>query len=237
MAAPDSLVVNEVFGPTFQGEGPSLGRRAGFVRLGRCDLTCAWCDTPYTWDWKGRNGVVFDPSVELRRRSVLDLVQAVDSMDVGLVVVTGGEPLLQRRGVEALVAALHERSCDVEIETNGRHLPLTVASGRVAHNVSPKLASSGVRYDERIRPDVLRAHVEAGSAFKFVCGEVSELDEVARLVEVADLPASQVWISPLGTDAATISRSLRDLADPVVARGWNLTTRLHTLCWGDERRR
>src|SRR4029450_7825218 len=55
------LVVSEVFGPTFQGEGPSVGRRAGFVRLGRCNLDCSWCDTPYTWDWERH-----DPAVELR---------------------------------------------------------------------------------------------------------------------------------------------------------------------------
>ena len=38
--APATLAVCEVFGPTFQGEGPSLGRRAAFVRLGRCNLDC-----------------------------------------------------------------------------------------------------------------------------------------------------------------------------------------------------
>lgn len=60
--AEGELVVSEVFGPTFQGEGPSLGRRAGFVRLGRCNLDCSWCDTPNTWDWSR-----FDPAIELRR--------------------------------------------------------------------------------------------------------------------------------------------------------------------------
>ncbi|MDQ3757733.1 MAG: 7-carboxy-7-deazaguanine synthase QueE, partial [Actinomycetota bacterium] len=35
-----TLVVSEVFGPTWQGEGPSVGRTAAFVRLGRCNLAC-----------------------------------------------------------------------------------------------------------------------------------------------------------------------------------------------------
>ena len=61
------LVVSEVFGPTFQGEGPSSGQRAMFVRLGRCNLDCAFCDTAYTWDWTR-----YDPDAELRRRSVDD---------------------------------------------------------------------------------------------------------------------------------------------------------------------
>lgn len=37
------LRVSEVFGPTFQGEGPSAGRPAVFVRLGGCNLNCSWC--------------------------------------------------------------------------------------------------------------------------------------------------------------------------------------------------
>jgi hypothetical protein len=28
------LLVSEIFGPTFQGEGPSIGRRCSFLRLG-----------------------------------------------------------------------------------------------------------------------------------------------------------------------------------------------------------
>ena len=60
--ADGGLVVAEVFGPTFQGEGPSTGQRAGFVRLGRCNLDCSWCDTPYTWDWER-----FDPAAATRR--------------------------------------------------------------------------------------------------------------------------------------------------------------------------
>jgi 7-carboxy-7-deazaguanine synthase len=34
------LTVNEVFGPTFQGEGPLAGQRAMFVRLSGCSLRC-----------------------------------------------------------------------------------------------------------------------------------------------------------------------------------------------------
>lgn len=45
-----SLVVSEVFGPTHQGEGPHAGQLCAFVRLMGCNLSCSWCDTPYTWD-------------------------------------------------------------------------------------------------------------------------------------------------------------------------------------------
>src|SRR4051794_5963800 len=99
-----SLVVSEIFGPTWQGEGPSLGRRCGFVRLGRCNLACTWCDTPYTWDWER-----FDPAVELRRTPVDDILSQLDAMDVDMVVISGGEPMLQQRHLALLTQAVHAR--------------------------------------------------------------------------------------------------------------------------------
>lgn len=43
-----SLSVSEVFA-SIQGEGPHTGRPSVFLRLGLCNLECAWCDTKYTW--------------------------------------------------------------------------------------------------------------------------------------------------------------------------------------------
>jgi 7-carboxy-7-deazaguanine synthase len=42
---------------------------------------------------------------------------------------------------------------------------------------------------------------------------------------------------PEGTDPVTVTERARALADPVLARGWHLTPRLHVLLWGDERGR
>ena len=69
------LVVSEVFGPTVQGEGPSAGRLCGFVRLGRCNLACDFCDTGYTWDWDR-----YDAAVELTEMPVGDVLAKLDSM-------------------------------------------------------------------------------------------------------------------------------------------------------------
>jgi 7-cyano-7-deazaguanosine (preQ0) biosynthesis protein QueE len=222
----DTLVVSEVFGPTWQGEGPSLGRRAGFVRLGRCNLACTWCDTPYTWRWEDH-----DPAVELTTRSVDDVVAELRAMDVPLVVVTGGEPLLQQSHLPPLLAALDE----VEIETAGTLAPSADVTALVARfNVSPKLANSGNPRERRYRPDVLRTLEATGkAAFKFVAVDDADLDEIAAIVDECGL--TDVWVMPEGTDAAAIVERARALIDPVLARGWNLTTRLHVLLWGDRR--
>lgn len=226
----ETLVVNECFGPTLQGEGPSAGRRCGFVRLGRCNQACVWCDEPQTWAWDR-----FDPDAELHQMPVDDVVAGVDAMDVDMVVVTGGEPMLQQpRGLEALLHALKASGKRIEIETAGTIAP-SMADGLVDQwNVSPKLANSGNPIDRRYKPDVLRAFEATGRAvFKFVACEPSDLDEVSAIVEGCGL--TNVWIMAEGTDAATLERRSAALADDVVNRGWNLTTRLHILLWGDRR--
>jgi 7-cyano-7-deazaguanosine (preQ0) biosynthesis protein QueE len=227
-----TLVVSEVFGPTFQGEGPSIGRRAGFVRLGRCNLDCAWCDTPYTWDWER-----YDPAKELHRVAVADVVAQLEAMPPGRVVVTGGEPLLQQRQLTRLVAACAERGWPVEVETNGTRAPSDQLAALVDQwNVSPKLVNSGVPEAKRIRPDALAAFVSTGRAvFKFVVTGEADLAEIAALAAAHDL--APIWVMPEGTDAATVTERARALAGPALERGWHLTPRLHVLLWGDERGR
>ena len=225
-----TLVVSELFGPTLQGEGPSAGQRAGFVRLGRCSLNCSWCDTPYSWDWKR-----FDPAVELRELAVREVAESVRAMDVPMVVVTGGEPLLQQGAIVELLRLLP--GLGVEVETNGIHVPEPELVEHVDRfNVSPKLANAGIERGRRYKPEVLRTFQATGKAvFKFVVCERPDLDEIDAVV--ADCGLTDVWVMPEGTDAPALVARARRLADDVVARGWQLTPRLHILLWGDERGR
>lgn len=228
--APGHLAVSEVFGPTLQGEGPTAGRRAGFVRLARCNLDCGWCDTAYTWDWER-----FDPAVEVHPLAVDDVVDRLVAMDPGRIVVTGGEPLLQQPALVPLLRACVDRGWPVEVETNGTIVPDPELVELVAQfNVSPKLVNSGVAPERALRPAALTALRDTGRAvFKFVVTGPADLDEIGDVVERFDL--SPVWVMPEGTSAATLVPRLRELSDAVVARGWNLTPRLHVLLWGDER--
>jgi len=222
------LTISECFGATIQGEGPSIGRRAGFVRLGRCSLACTWCDTRYSWDWDQ-----FDPAVELHEMDVESIVDEVAAMDVPMVVITGGEPLLQQRGLEPLAREFKQGGLRIEVETAGTIAP-TLGDLVDQWNVSPKLANSGNPLDRRYKPEVLRAFEATGRAiFKFVACEPADLDEVASIVDECGL--TDIWVMPEGRDAATLEKRSALLADEVVARGWNLTTRLHILLWGDKR--
>lgn len=231
MSGADELVVAEVFGPTIQGEGPSMGRRASFVRLGGCNLHCTWCDTPYTWDASR-----FNLRDELAALPVDAIATTVRTHGTDLTVITGGEPLLHQTR-SAWARLLHLLPGDVEIETNGTQFPTEVTLGRaVWFNVSPKLTHSGDSEADRINPDALAALHNTGQAvFKFVCTSVDDLGEVQTICADAGIPPDLVWIMTEGVTVDAVLDGTRALAEPALACGYNLTTRLHTLIWGSTR--
>ena len=100
------LLVAELFGPTFQGEGPSAGQQALFVRLSRCNLSCRWCDTSYTWDWSR-----FDPHAEARRLPVPEVARWLLQWPVRLVVVTDGTIPPDPELAAAVWRSTSRRSC------------------------------------------------------------------------------------------------------------------------------
>ncbi|AEW92948.1 MULTISPECIES: 7-carboxy-7-deazaguanine synthase QueE [Streptomycetaceae] len=231
-----TLVVAEVFGPTVQGEGPSTGRRAAFIRLGGCNLTCSWCDTPYTWD-----ATRYDLRTQLTRQPTADIAARALEGAPAVVVITGGEPLLHQHqpGWLDLLDRLADAGVDIEIETNGTIAPTPLTTAWATRfNVSPKLASAGDRESRRIREDAIHALRDTGQAtFKYVCASAEDVTETEKWVQALGIPPEQVWIMPRGTDAATIGRHLAVIADPAIRAGYNLTTRLHVLTWGNERAR
>ena len=119
--------VKEIF-YTLQGEGGQAGMPAVFCRFAGCNLwtgreqdrasaICQFCDT----DFVGTDGTLggkFAQAAELADRIAAQW-PANDPADAGhrLVVVTGGEPLLQLD--VPLIAALHARHFRIAVETNG----------------------------------------------------------------------------------------------------------------------
>lgn len=227
----DTLVVSELFGPTVQGEGPSTGRRCAFLRLGRCNLDCSWCDTPYTWDWRGKNGTKYDPAVELSTMTVDEAVDAVRALDVSLVIVTGGEPMLQQRALARFVDRVPAR---VEVETNGTIMPTTSLSHHAFFVVSPKLNGSGVARERALDFAVLAQYRQLGAVFKFVCCDAIDVAEVDGIVDRLTIPHSQVWVMPEGRDVDKLAAA-GPLAELAIARGYNVSGRLHVTLWGDRR--
>ena len=141
-----TYAVKEIF-LTLQGEGGQAGRAAVFCRFAGCNLwtgreqdrpgaVCNFCDT----DFVGMDG----PSGG-RFASADALAEAVAAAWIGgagdrLVVLTGGEPLLQVDA--ALIQALHARGFALALETNGT-LPAPAGIDWVC--VSPKADAAVVQ--------------------------------------------------------------------------------------------
>lgn len=222
---PDHLLVSEIF-DSIQGEGPSMGRPSTFLRLGLCNLRCAWCDTPYTWKWDE-----FSMREELRQLGIDEVASRVGHCSN--LVITGGEPLLQR---EALTALLQRVEARVEVETAGTLGPGALADRVAQWNVSPKLSSSANPLEKRFVPDALDELMALeGAVLKLVIGSDADLEEAHSLVAKLNVKPSRVWLMPEGTDAETLREGALKLVPVCTERGYNLSTRLHVLLWGDRR--
>jgi organic radical activating enzyme len=159
-------------------------------------------------------------------------VEHLKSMGVNMVVVSGGEPLLQDLG--PLIVACRRHGWRVEVETNGTLIPQDKDNLPDQFNVSPKLSHAGDLAHRRIVPEALQwLNASQRAIFKFVVQEVSHLEEVQALVAAHGL--APVYIMPEGITAEAVCRISTMLAKEVIRRGWNLTTRLHVLLWGAER--
>lgn len=209
---------------SFQGEGPLTGQRCAFVRLSRCNLRCSWCDTPYSWDWSR-----FEPGQVSERVPIHELAVWVMQAGVDLVVITGGEPMLQQPAMTALVAQLPAK-IRVQVETNGTQAPALALVDRVdLWVVSPKLANSGMKASTRIVPAALRAFADTERAvFKFVV-----TDPAVDVAEIADIAGEHrlapVWLMPEGATPEAVVAGTATVARAAADYGWNVSTRLHIL--------
>lgn len=94
---------------TIQGEGPFAGQPAIFIRLAGCNLRCHFCDTDF--ESKRRSMHIYDIDHEIEHLEGNSVKRPT------LVVVTGGEPLLQN--VVPLTKLLASKRYHVQFETAG----------------------------------------------------------------------------------------------------------------------
>lgn len=241
------IAVNEMFGPTVQGEGASAGRRAFFLRLAGCNLSCSWCDTPFTWDWTGKNGKEWDKAEEVHVMEVNDVLTSLRGMgwDVtSMLVITGGEPMLQHKAIQELLNKLPVPA-EVEIETNGTIKPpesvpfSPSAKWRwVRFNVSPKISNSSNLTAKRFNLEALEEFSNRCDAiFKFVVSSADDIPEIDFIVEKVGISPETVWLMPEGTSIGRMLELGPRVAQWAIDSGYNFTSRLHVLTWGNERKR
>jgi 7-carboxy-7-deazaguanine synthase len=208
-----NLTVCETF-ISLMGESTLAGLPAFFIRLSGCNLRCAYCDTTYAYEDGGT-------------RTVASLVDAARGSSQRLVLVTGGEPLLQK-GARMLLEELIRAGLEVMVETNGS-LPIQGIDARVRRVVDIKCPGSGMSsHNLWNNLEILTPRDEV----KFI---ISDQDDFTWALEVASryrlTDRVPVLISPvfgalpLSEVAAWIVKSGRPL---------RLNLQLHKYIWGPE---
>ena len=218
-----------------QGEGHTMGLPAVFLRLHVCNLRCVWCDAYYTWNPKSKE--FWTESYELTSSEVAEQVKSAwgcktDEISRRLVI-TGGEPLLQKNLLDDLIDRLPGWS--IEIETNGTIMPTNLQLRTCQFNCSPKLRNSQCSESARIRPEVLRKINSVNSQFKFVVMKAEEIEEIeSQFLPFID--RAKIVLMPQGVTESEVAENARAVIEGAKAAGFRLLGRLHVSIWGAKRR-
>jgi 7-carboxy-7-deazaguanine synthase len=229
---------------SLQGEGPHTGAPRVFVRTSGCNLSCRWCDTPYTWNFQGTHfehddGRRFDRAKEQVAASVGQLVSLLVDYACEHLVLTGGEPLLQQPAFVSVIAELRNRGRHpkVDVETNGTLVPSSPFDELVStYVVSPKLENSGVPEALRIRDEAWRFFAESEKAvFKFVVGSRPDALEVQALLENYRIDKDRCYLMPSARTEGELQERAPEVAAWCAEFSIAFSDRLHLRLFGSGR--
>jgi 7-carboxy-7-deazaguanine synthase len=231
---------------TIQGEGKLIGVPSLFVRLAGCNLRCKWtlpdgkistCDTSYAND---DTGVSTWHEVE----EVVDIVYQ-NLGNIKHLVITGGEPLLQKDSLIEFCQLLKARlDIHITIETNGTIVPGELAQYIDLFSVSPKLGNalmvkSGQMplYKVQSFIDFVRKDANKDIQIKFVVADSSEEEKIKSLLaELTCWNDNDIMIMPAGTTNEMLHNTSKPALEISVKNGWRFTSRLHITLFGDKRK-
>jgi 7-carboxy-7-deazaguanine synthase len=209
------LNVTEIF-KSIQGESTHAGRLCTFVRLGGCNLRCAYCDTPFAQ----QGG---------RRMSMESVLRKVNRLQCGLVEITGGEPLMQE-GTVFLIQRLLKRKYQVMLETNGS-LDISVVPQPVIRIVDIKTPSS--KMQDKMYLDNFN-YLTPQDEVKFVIMTRVDYTYAKRMIKKHNLDKRfTVLVSPEAKKGAPGKIAAWCLKDNLNVR---LNLQLHKIIWPGQRR-
>ena len=174
------MKVNEIFF-SIQGESTFVGLPCVFIRLASCNLRCSYCDTEYAFG-------------EGDEKSVSEILETIGRYPARLVLVTGGEPMLQE-SVHDLFHALLSGGYTVCLETGGQ-VSLKAVDPRVHKIMDIKCPGSGMdgrNYFRNIE------YLTQDDEVKFVVGDRADFDWACAIIQANHLPdrVGTVLFSPI----------------------------------------
>jgi 7-carboxy-7-deazaguanine synthase len=205
------MKVNEIFF-SIQGESSFMGWPCAFIRLTGCNLRCSYCDTAYAF-------------TDGKEMSAAEAFRAVAPFPTRMVLVTGGEPLLQEE-VHELFRILADSGRTVCVETGGQ-VSVAGMDPRIHKIVDLKCPSSGMQQHNRYENI---EHLTRYDEVKFVVGDRGDFDWACGVSTRHRLPerVGTVLFSPVYGKLP-----YSDLADWVMKCGIpaRMQLQLHKVIW------
>jgi 7-carboxy-7-deazaguanine synthase len=217
------LLITEIF-HSLQGETSLSGVPFAFIRLTGCNLRCTYCDSSYAF--KGGT-----------RMNIEQILAEIEPYRVKNVLLTGGEPLLQRQ-TSKLLEALNARGYQVSIETHGE-VSIEHVAGRARVIMDIKTPSSRMNrggYEKNFK------HLKKSDEVKFVIASEQDYVWAKDIIETGKIPTQEILLSPAqiataqpGTFPGVTPTWLanRILEDKLPVR---LQVQLHKILWGADQR-
>ena len=209
-----NLKINEIF-YSIQGESSHTGLPCIFIRLTYCNLRCSYCDTDYAF----YNGTDM---------KISEIISEINKYPTDLVMITGGEPLLQENCIY-LMQELLNKSYSVMLETSGS-LKLKDVPKSVIKIVDFKCPTSSMmnKNDWTIITDIQKE-----DEIKFVIANKEDYDWSKKMIENYSLNK----ICPILFSPVYNKIDISTLASWILEDGLNvkLQMQLHKHIWGEKK--
>ena len=251
------LEVNEIFGPTIQGEGKLVGNLSIFIRFGKCNFKCVGfnveyetpsgvkkcaCDSYYAVDMEFKNSW---KSYE----NYLDIVNEVDKLLENCnyknrvdIVITGGEPLLywNNQEFQNLIKHYINKNHKLTIETNAS-LNIDFKEEyqkNILFSMRVKLSNTLEPLKKRVNNSTLTKILEntKESYLKFVIGNDFLENAIVEIEDILkNIPQCEVYLMPLGDSSEAIDINSEKVVNLAIKYGFKYSDRLHIRIWNNKR--
>ncbi len=188
-----------------------------FIRFAGCNLNCHYCDTKQSINAAGT------------QVTVEEIIEQIKSFDCKRVLITGGEPLLQKNGLQALIRELDIHGYMTSVETNGS-LPLDILPEHPdCWVVDIKMPGSGY-FGSMILPEkhLQDAEERDNLIFKFPVEDEQDYEAAINIIKNLDETSCGLALSPVSplTAAELWEWMVRDCATHCI-----LNTQIHKTIW------
>jgi 7-carboxy-7-deazaguanine synthase len=246
------LEINEIFGPTIQGEGKLIGTPSIFIRVGKCNMRCEGfsveyetpsgikkcsCDSYYAVDTAFKD--------MWHKMSCEDIIKEVERLKPNYnvdIVITGGEPLLywNNKEFQELLKYYVTNDYKVTIETNAS-LNINIVQDyqkEILFSMSVKLSNSLEPLKKRVNISTLTEILNKtkDSYLKFVIDNEFKKEAIQEIKTIiSQIPKVEVYLMPMGDTAKQIRENSEQIINMAIENGFKYCDRLHIRVWDNKR--